>query len=317
VGPVAGKLLDVAELPSEIGLHRGRSVAGVLIRPLVDVVDLPGGADQATLDRDPGGLPRPGSSRPVDRSEQLDRLPRSGLGRRRGTSIPAGGRRATGAAPLASRARTPGTYSTRAGGLHHRRLFEYRRELLGRNHRNRGRREGWAARRAGADFEFAAGSVCPPALGYFAIPSGSARRRRGCDAVVVGEDEIGVAHAHPFVDRLHQLPAGAERKPGRLPASNSSGLRTSRNASGSRRHRSTVPRSTAGILLKFVTQVAARFGLVVTQKVAAQAFPVVGALGGRCGELCVHRALPGGGPWSFYGPPARAALWQGQDSHRI
>jgi hypothetical protein len=34
------------------------------------------------------------------------------------------------------------------------------------------------------------------------------------------------------------------------------------------------------ILLKFVAQVAARFGLVVTQKVAAQALPVVGALGG-------------------------------------
>jgi hypothetical protein len=36
----------------------------------------------------------------------------------------------------------------------------------------------------------------------------------------------------------------------------------------------------APILLKFVTQLAARFGLVVTQKVAAQALPVVGALGG-------------------------------------
>ena len=34
----------------------------------------------------------------------------------------------------------------------------------------------------------------------------------------------------------------------------------------------------APILLKFVTQVAARFGLVVTQKVAAQALPLVGAL---------------------------------------
>ena len=32
--------------------------------------------------------------------------------------------------------------------------------------------------------------------------------------------------------------------------------------------------------LKFVTQIAARFGLVVPQKVAAQALPVVGALGG-------------------------------------
>jgi hypothetical protein len=35
----------------------------------------------------------------------------------------------------------------------------------------------------------------------------------------------------------------------------------------------------APILLKFVTQVAARFGLVVTQKLAAQALPVVGAIG--------------------------------------
>jgi hypothetical protein len=36
----------------------------------------------------------------------------------------------------------------------------------------------------------------------------------------------------------------------------------------------------APILLKLVTQIAARFGLVVTQKVAAQSLPVVGALGG-------------------------------------
>lgn len=33
----------------------------------------------------------------------------------------------------------------------------------------------------------------------------------------------------------------------------------------------------APISLKFVTQVAARFGVVVSQKVAAQAMPVVGA----------------------------------------
>jgi EcsC protein family len=36
----------------------------------------------------------------------------------------------------------------------------------------------------------------------------------------------------------------------------------------------------APVLMKFVTQVAARFGIVVSQKVAAQALPVVGALGG-------------------------------------
>src|SRR5207247_7166822 len=36
----------------------------------------------------------------------------------------------------------------------------------------------------------------------------------------------------------------------------------------------------APILVRFITQVASRFGLVVTQKVAAQAIPVVGAFGG-------------------------------------
>jgi hypothetical protein len=34
------------------------------------------------------------------------------------------------------------------------------------------------------------------------------------------------------------------------------------------------------ILLRFITQIASRFGVVVTQKVAAQALPVLGALGG-------------------------------------
>jgi hypothetical protein len=34
------------------------------------------------------------------------------------------------------------------------------------------------------------------------------------------------------------------------------------------------------VLVRFITQVASRFGVVVTQKVAAQALPIVGALGG-------------------------------------
>lgn len=34
------------------------------------------------------------------------------------------------------------------------------------------------------------------------------------------------------------------------------------------------------ILVRFITQVASRFGVVVTQKAAAQAVPVIGALGG-------------------------------------
>lgn len=36
----------------------------------------------------------------------------------------------------------------------------------------------------------------------------------------------------------------------------------------------------APVMVRFLTEVASRFGVVVTQKVAAQAFPVIGALGG-------------------------------------
>ena len=73
----------------------------------------------------------------------------------------------------------------------------------------------------------------------------------------------------------------------------------------------------APILLKFVTQVAARFGLVVTQKVAAQALPN-SRRPRRCrSELRVHRPFPGRRPWSFYGASPRATLRRGEDSLRI
>jgi hypothetical protein len=36
----------------------------------------------------------------------------------------------------------------------------------------------------------------------------------------------------------------------------------------------------APVVVRFITQVASRFGVVLTQKFAAQALPVVGALGG-------------------------------------
>jgi hypothetical protein len=36
----------------------------------------------------------------------------------------------------------------------------------------------------------------------------------------------------------------------------------------------------APVLIRFIAQVASRFGAVVTQKVAAQALPIIGALGG-------------------------------------
>jgi hypothetical protein len=42
---------------------------------------------------------------------------------------------------------------------------------------------------------------------------------------------------------------------------------------------------TAPVLVRFVVQVAARFGLVVSQKVAAQAIPVIGAFGGAAVNL--------------------------------
>ena len=41
----------------------------------------------------------------------------------------------------------------------------------------------------------------------------------------------------------------------------------------------------APILVRFIAQVASRFGAVVTQKVAAQALPIVGALGGAVVNL--------------------------------
>jgi transposase len=43
----------------------------------------------------------------------------------------------------------------------------------------------------------------------------------------------------------------------------------------------------APVLVRFIAQVASRFGVVVTQKFAAQALPVVGALGGASELLCL------------------------------
>jgi hypothetical protein len=39
-------------------------------------------------------------------------------------------------------------------------------------------------------------------------------------------------------------------------------------------------RESAPALVRFITQVASRFGLVVSEKVAAQAIPLLGAIGG-------------------------------------
>ena len=47
------------------------------------------------------------------------------------------------------------------------------------------------------------------------------------------------------------------------------------------------------MLVRFITQVASRFGIVVTQKVAAQALPVIGALGGGAVDYFIHGAFLG------------------------
>jgi hypothetical protein len=54
---------------------------------------------------------------------------------------------------------------------------------------------------------------------------------------------------------------------------------------------------TAPILLRLMSQIAARFGLVVSQKIAAQAIPVLGALGGAAVNLAFaehFQSLAGG-----------------------
>ena len=64
----------------------------------------------------------------------------------------------------------------------------------------------------------------------------------------------------------------------------------------------------APLLVRFIAQIASRFGLVVTQKVAAQSHSDRRRAGRRCGQLCIHRTLPGGGGGALYGAPARARL---------
>jgi EcsC protein family len=63
------------------------------------------------------------------------------------------------------------------------------------------------------------------------------------------------------------------------------------------------------VLVRFITQVASRFGLVVTQKVAAQALPVFGTLGGAAVNY-VYRAFSGRGSRSFHRSSARTNLRQ-------
>jgi hypothetical protein len=47
------------------------------------------------------------------------------------------------------------------------------------------------------------------------------------------------------------------------------------------------------LLVRLIAQIASRFGVVVTQKLAAQSVPVIGAVGGCGRELRFYRPLSG------------------------
>lgn len=72
----------------------------------------------------------------------------------------------------------------------------------------------------------------------------------------------------------------------------------------------------APALIRFSTQIAARFGLVVSQKVAAQAVPILGAVGGGR-EHRLHEPFPGDGTRPFYCAPPGTDLWQGRGARRL
>ena len=63
----------------------------------------------------------------------------------------------------------------------------------------------------------------------------------------------------------------------------------------------------APVLVRLSAEIASRFGVAVTQKLAAQAVPVIGALGG---ELCVHRPLPRSRAGALRRAQTRTALRQ-------
>jgi hypothetical protein len=62
----------------------------------------------------------------------------------------------------------------------------------------------------------------------------------------------------------------------------------------------------APALVRFVAQIASRFGIVVSQKVSAGAVPIIGAIGGAGRERRLHEPFPGHRGRAFHGPPPGA-----------
>src|ERR1700688_2709417 len=71
----------------------------------------------------------------------------------------------------------------------------------------------------------------------------------------------------------------------------------------------------APVLVRFITLVASRFGVAVTQKVAARALPVVGALGGAAVNYAFIEHFQEVARGHFTVRRLERALWQGQDPH--
>jgi hypothetical protein len=73
----------------------------------------------------------------------------------------------------------------------------------------------------------------------------------------------------------------------------------------------------ASAIVRLLAQIGSRFGVVVSQKVAAQAVPVVGALGGAAVNAAFIDHFQNLGPWPFHGAAPGADLRAGHRSARL
>ena len=60
----------------------------------------------------------------------------------------------------------------------------------------------------------------------------------------------------------------------------------------------------APVLVRLMTQIASRLGVLVSEKAAVQAVPVIGAAGGGGHQSAVHRSFPGHRPGAFHRAPS-------------
>jgi len=78
-----------------------------------------------------------------------------------------------------------------------------------------------------------------------------------------------------------------------------------------------VVREGAPAVVRFLAQIASRFGIVVSQKVMAQAVVVVGAVGGAALNLAFAEHFQDLAARPFHGPQARARLRRRRRARRI